>query len=217
MRHTTAFLIAGLLFWLAGAAQALSSDRIVVRDMSGRAVAPLDSARSTPEFHRKPDNSDQPASSKTSERRATVLFFITTDCPIANACAPEIERIYQSYVQKHVAFYLVYVDASQGSAVVRKHHKEYGYSIPAVLDPDHLLVKKAGATVTPETALFSADGRLLYHGRIDDRAVAYGQVRAEPTRRDLRDTLDSYLQGKPIPVSHTNAVGCIIADLGRKH
>ncbi len=187
--------LAVLALWMALASSLPTvSARIVVNDVNGARVAPLEAG----------------------SRKATVLVFITNDCPIANACAPEIERIYRAYAAKQVTLYLVYVDPSLTAEAARAHRKAYGYTCPAVLDPKHLLVKFAEARVTPEAALVSATGKLLYHGRLDDRAVAFGQVRAQPTKRDLRDALDAYLSGKSILNSHTTAVGCSIADLGQK-
>ncbi len=180
------------LFWLLLALLASgAAGRIVVSDLNGARVAPLE----------------------TRARKAIVLFFITNDCPIANACAPEIERIYRKYGPKQVAMYLVYVDPSLSAAAALAHRKDYGYTCPALLDPQHLLVKSSGAKVTPEAALYDRSGRLLYHGRIDDRAIAFGQVRAQPTKLDLRDALDAHLQGKPVRTSYSKAVGCSIADL----
>src|ERR1700674_1680278 len=42
--------------------------------------------------------------------RATVLFFIATDCPISNFYAPEIQRICGEYGTKGVACSLLYED-----------------------------------------------------------------------------------------------------------
>lgn len=174
--------------------KAVAAERITVDTITGAKIVPLDGAK----------------------RRATVLIYITNDCPIANACAPEIERIYRAYAPKRVATYLVYVDGSLSPVEARSHHKAYGYTCPAVLDPEHRLVKAGHAVVTPEAAVFAPDGRLLYHGRIDDRAVAFGQVRAQPLRRDLRLALDALLNHRPIPRPPAPAVGCSISDLARK-
>ena len=209
MPRAATLLTISLMLLVATALPILATERIVVNDLNGVKVAPIggssDAAIMPPKS----------GANRHAARRATVLIFITTDCPIANACAPEIERIYRAYAPKQIGFYLVYVDASQTAKAVRKHHDEYGYTCPAVLDSEHKLVNRAQALVTPEAAIFAPDGRLLYHGRIDDRAVAFGQVRSHPTSHDLRDVLDAYLQRKPIPVSSTKAVGCFISDLRR--
>src|SRR5688500_1042688 len=40
----------------------------------------------------------------TDGRRATVLLFIATDCPISNAYTPEVNRIVEAYGPRGVAF-----------------------------------------------------------------------------------------------------------------
>src|SRR5207248_7360801 len=85
-------------------------------------------------------------------RRATVLLFITNDCPISNAYAPEIHRLCDQYTRQNIAFYLVYADPSLSTEDARRHYAEYGYRCPALLDRGHELAQRAGATVTPEAA-----------------------------------------------------------------
>ena len=80
-------------------------------------------------------------------------------------------------------------------------------------DRDHALVKTAGATITPEAAVFDARQRLVYRGRIDDRFVELGRERPAATQHDLRNALTAALAGKPVSPSHTQAVGCFIADM----
>src|SRR5262245_60109975 len=126
---------------------------------------------------------------------AIVLLFVDPQCPISNAYAPEILRLHQEFAPRGVAFDLVYADPDRSEAEVRRHVDEFGYTMTALLDPEHRLVARAGATVTPEAALFLPDGALVYHGRIDDRFVELGKQRAAPTRRDLRDALEAVLRG----------------------
>ena len=149
------------------------------------------------------------------DRKATVFFFITHDCPISNSYAPEIERIYKTYIAKKIAFFLVYVDPTLSAEEAKKHHSEFAYTCPALLDPKHELVKLTGATVTPEATALSANGKLLYRGRIDDRAADFGKVRAHPKQRDLRVALDSIAAGKKVARPITKPVGCFIADLSK--
>lgn len=142
--------------------------------------------------------------------RASVLFFITTDCPIANSFAPEIHRIVAEYGPRGVDFTLVYTDLTQTPETVKRHAREYGYAPPARLDQDHVLVRRHGITVTPEAVVLAADGTRLYRGRIDDRYLAPGQYRLQPTSCDLRDALEAVLAGRPVPVAETKAVGCFV-------
>lgn len=143
--------------------------------------------------------------------RIAVLFFMTTDCPIANAYAPEVNRIIDKYSKRGVAFYIVDVDYGLTAEEARKHAHEYGYTCTTLLDPLHTLAGKAGATVSSEAVVVGPQGSIVYRGRIDDRAVGYGKIRPAPTHQDLRVTLDDVLAGQQVPVPHTPCVGCIIS------
>jgi hypothetical protein len=143
-------------------------------------------------------------------RRATVLLFITNDCPISNGYAPEIHRLCDAYTKQGIAFYMVYSDPDLSLADARKHYQEFAYKCPAVSDPKHELASKAGATVTPEAAVYLPDGRMIYRGRINDLYLDYGKARYAATTSDLKDVLESIAQNHPLPPHITTAVGCPI-------
>jgi hypothetical protein len=143
----------------------------------------------------------------------TVLFFLMTDCPIANRYAPEIQRICTEYGPKGAQCFLVYVDPSTTGAAVRQHKEDYKYSCcPAILDSEHQLVRKAGATVRSEVAVFSNTGELKYRGRIDNFYAGVGAPRQLVTQHDLRDTLDALIAGRKVPNPITQAFGCFISN-----
>ncbi len=143
--------------------------------------------------------------------KAQVLLFIRTDCPISNRYAPELERLYNVYSKFGIDFLLVYAEPGLTPAAMKQHAREYGYSIPAVLDPDHHYVLRAKARVTPEAAVFVKD-KLVYLGRIDDSYTAIGKGRAQPEHRDLEEELSAISAGK-VPAFHqTTSVGCVIED-----
>lgn len=149
---------------------------------------------------------------KASHGKLVVLLFVRTDCPISNRYAPEIRRLSAEHSAK-VRFWLVYPDKKETPQRIRAHDKEYGYSISALRDPDHALVKFAEATITPEAALFAPEGWLVYHGRIDDWFVEMGRARSAPTTHDLEDAIEAAVKSPHAAVKPTQAVGCYIADL----
>lgn len=144
--------------------------------------------------------------------KPTVLIFVRTDCPISNRYAPELIRLYKEFSARAV-FYLVYADPANTAAVIHQHMAEYGYTFDALRDPGHDLVKLAKARVTPEAAVFSVGGQLLYHGRIDNRYVDFGKSMPQATIRDLEEALRSVVSGKPVQVASTAAIGCFLADV----
>jgi hypothetical protein len=147
------------------------------------------------------------------EARASVLFFLTPDCPISNSYAPEINALVKENAVRPLRFYAVYVDPYLTAPSARKHATAFGYRCPVLLDPRHRLVAATGVTTPPEVAVVTADGRVAYRGRIDDRYPRIGVHRQAPTRRDLRAALASVLADRPVATPRTTAVGCAIPEL----
>lgn len=143
-------------------------------------------------------------------KRAVVLLFVTTDCPLSNAYVPELNRIHDAYAARGVAFYAVQGDGTVSLEEARRHVKDFGYTFPYLMDPKETLAAAAGATATPEAAVFSPSGDLLYLGRVDNRQEDFGKQRVQITEFDLRDALDAILAGKPVPHARTKALGCAI-------
>lgn len=163
---------------------------LAFQDLDGHAVAPLE----------------------VEGARAHVLLFTTVDCPIANGYAPAIGRLAGEYTGAGVRFFLVHVDPAVDAARAREHARDYGYTFPVLLDPEHALVAAVGATVTPEVAVLDGSGELAYLGRIDDWYAALGKKRRRATTSDLADALDAVLDGRPVEVTRAPAVGCLIPD-----
>jgi len=142
--------------------------------------------------------------------KATVLFFLGTECPLSNRYIPEINRISREYSAKGFVFFAVNADPSESAEVIRAHDEAYALEIPTLRDPEHVLVRQAGAIVTPEVAVVTSDGGVRYVGRIDDRAVDFGKVRLTPKRADLRLALEELLGGKPVSLPVARSIGCAI-------
>ena len=172
---------------MAGIAYATSSP-IVVKDVAGKSLT----------FFSKTN-----ASSKT-----VVFIFVLPDCPICNSYVPELKRLRRAFPE--IEFYRVYADPDMTTAEARQHSNEYDFGFPGLLDPTQQLVRKSGATRTPEAAVFSPDGKLLYRGRIDDRYVDFGKKRDRPGQRDLENALRSILEKQPARWPDVPPIGCFI-------
>lgn len=142
-----------------------------------------------------------------------MFVFARSDCPISNRYAPEVRRLYEEYSPRGVAFWLVYPDPDETGESIRGHLESYGYPLEALRDARHRLVALTGAEVTPEAAVFLADGELVYRGRIDDRYVNFGMARPEPRRRDLEEVLEAVAAGRRPEPRTAPAVGCAIREL----
>jgi hypothetical protein len=148
--------------------------------------------------------------------KALVFLFTSTDCPISNRYAPEVRRVSEEFTPRGVVFRLIYPGRADTAAAIRAHVDafSYGGAAGAYRDPVLALAKFVGATVMPEAAVV-VKGKVVYHGRIDDRYVDLGLERPAPTTHDLADALTAALEGRPVPHPVTQAVGCFIADVAR--
>ena len=191
--HTTRFVRLLLAVIVAAGLASLASSRSAGNtafDLAGNPVNPL----------------------KSGGGRIVVLVFVRTDCPVANRYAPRIQKLSEQHAAK-AAFWLVYPSKAESAEMIQKHEREYGYKIPALRDPQHVLVKESQVEITPEVAVFSTDRRLVYHGRIDNLYEDIGRTRSVATTHELEDAISAALGGKSVEVGATHGVGCYISDL----
>lgn len=143
-------------------------------------------------------------------KRAVVLFFTMTDCPLANGYVPEMNRLRASYGPQGVAFYAVQSDTTVSEAAAKKYAQDFQYSFPMLNDPGLTLARLTGAKVTPEVAVLSPSGQVLYLGRIDNKVEDLTRPRYAATEPELRNALEAVLAGKAPKEASTRAVGCAI-------
>jgi peroxiredoxin len=146
-----------------------------------------------------------------SAAKAVVLFFTTTDCPIANSYVAEMNRIHDAYAARGIAFFAVQTDLAIPEADVIQYARDFRYGYPLLLDREQVLVRYVGAAITPQVAILGGDGKLMYLGRIDDRVADFGKQRQKATVLDLRNSLDAVLAGRPVAHAATKSIGCAIA------
>ncbi len=151
---------------------------------------------------------------KMSGRPATVVVFVTVDCPISNQYQPELERLRKRFEPDGVGFFQIQVDPAVTGAAVEKHAKEYQVGGISVLDPKHTIVKAFGAKLTPEAFVVDRTGKVAYQGRVDDRYSSLGQQRAQVKSHDLADAVRAVLVGKRPKVAKTEAFGCLMPRIG---
>lgn len=144
------------------------------------------------------------------QTKAAVFVFIAKDCPIANFYQPELRRLTREFSPQGVEVFQVHPDPDVTLEEARKHAREFSLLNEVILDPKQDLVRRFGATVTPEAVVLRPDLTIAYRGRIDDSYSTYGKRRPEPTTRDLQEALTAVLAGRNPATPRTKAVGCLI-------
>jgi hypothetical protein len=99
-------------------------------------------------------------------------------------------------------------DRSGGNSFdeMRAYAKAQSYTWYYALDEKSILADAFGASRTPECYLFDKNGKLVYHGAIDDSPGDPQQVK----RHHLQAAIDETLAGKEVSVKETRSVGCSI-------
>jgi Redoxin len=90
---------------------------------------------------------------------------------------------------------------------MQAYAKGQSYSWYYALDDKSILADAFGASRTPECYLFDKNGKLVYHGAIDDSPGDPNQVK----RHHLQIAIDEMLAGKEVSVKETRSVGCSIS------
>jgi len=144
--------------------------------------------------------------------KVTVLVFLRTDCPVSSRYAPVIQQISKQYAGS-AKFWLVYPDKNETPQAIRKYLADYGYNLPALRDPGHVLVKLGRVQITPEVAVFDHNHQIVYDGRIDDWYIELGRARPAPTTHELEDAIRAAAADKPTAKNEVRGVGCYISDL----
>jgi len=142
-------------------------------------------------------------------KKAVVVVFLDTECPLANLYLPSLIELHKAYAGKGVQFLAVYANEHDTFVGVSAYAQEREVAFPVLKDFDQHAATAFGVKRTPEAFLLDAKRVIRYHGRIDDQ-YGIGVRRAMPTRRDLKEALDELLADKAISVAKTEAAGCLL-------
>jgi peroxiredoxin len=142
----------------------------------------------------------------TKSHKATVVMFIATKCPYSNAYNDRMKKMADEYAAKGVQFVGINSNSTEPADEVQKHGKEHGFGFPLMKDPSNKVADMYDARRTPEVFVIDAQGKVRYHGRIDENYEDAAKV----TSPDLRNALDSVLSGQPVAKAETKAFGCTI-------
>ncbi len=148
------------------------------------------------------------------EKKAVVIVFVDTECPMANLYIPTLIALHKEYAEKGVQFVAINSSNQDVFINVSAHAQERNVPFPVLKDFDQKVADAFGAERTCEAFLLDANRVIRYHGRIDDQ-YGVGVSRDKPTRRELKEALDEELAGRPITVSRIEVEGCPIERSGK--
>ena len=138
-------------------------------------------------------------------KKATVVMFISTECPVSNAYNERITALYNDYKDQEVQFVGINSNKNESIKEIAEHNKANKFHFSVLKDLKNEIADKFGARRTPEIYLLDEKRILRYHGAIDNSQKA-------PETHYLRAVLNLVVAGKEIPkdLKKTKAFGCTI-------
>lgn len=143
-------------------------------------------------------------------KQATVLVFLSTECPMSNGYIPTLNRLAETFESEGVVVVGVNSNAGQSLKEISRHARDFSVGFPVLKDPGGVVARALGATTCPQVFLFDAQEQIAYRGRIDDRYVRRGGAARAVGRADLELAIKAVLSGEPVEVAMTRPLGCLI-------
>lgn len=150
--------------------------------------------------------------------KITLVIFLCAHCPYVLHVVPELARISREYSEKGVQCVGITSNDPQAypqdaPAPTHQFATAAGLSFPIVFDADQTVAHAFSAACTPDFYLFNTEGRLIYHGQMDDSRPMRGPDRPErgtPNGASLRAALEAALSGTAPTGPQLQSIGCSI-------
>ena len=145
------------------------------------------------------------------EKKATVVMFISTQCPVFDDYNERIVALHNDYKNQGVQFIGLNSNRNESVEEIAEHNKTNKFDFVVLKDLRNEIADKFGARRTPEVYLLDEKRILRYRGAIDNS-------QKDPETHYLREMLDLVVAGKEIPEDRkkTKAFGCTIKRVRKK-
>lgn len=146
------------------------------------------------------------------DKKLRAVVFLSPECPLSRNYSLVLNQLREEN-KETTDIVGVFPGTSYLPKDYQAFREKYKIKFPLLTDSAKRLVGKLGAKVTPEVFLLDAHDKILYSGAIDNWAIDLGQKRSKATIHYLADAIASAVQGRPIALVSSKAVGCYINDL----
>ena len=144
------------------------------------------------------------------KKNGLLVMFSCNTCPYVIKNQQRTRDISNYALKNEIGVILINSNEGQRSSddsyeAMKQYAKNQGYNWYYTIDEKSVLADAFGANRTPENFLFNQEGKLVYHGAIDDNPEE-----SSVTRKHLKEAIDEMLNGKDVSVKTSRSVGCTI-------
>ena len=134
-----------------------------------------------------------------------VFVFLSTQCPLAKRYTMRLRRLNEELSDDGVHLFAVFPNSNETDAAIKQYALKAEFGFPCIRDINGYLVRRFGATMTPQAFVVDRNSVIRYRGAIDDHRYE-DRVKASY----LHDALLALLSGQPIETPTTTSMGCSI-------
>ena len=146
---------------------------------------------------------------KFADKKAIVVAFLGTECPLAKLYGPRLENLQQKFGTDDVAVIGINSNKQDSLTEILAYSHRHKITFQMLKDVGNKVADAFAAERTPEVFLLDSTFAVRYHGRIDDQYFVGGS-RARPEISELSDAIQQLLAGEDIAVPETPVEGCHI-------
>ena len=148
------------------------------------------------------------------KKNGLLVMFSCNTCPYVIKNQSRTNEIAKHDLDKEIGVVILnsneaYRDDQDSYEAMKQYAADQGYAWYYLVDKNHTMADAFGANRTPECFLFDNNGKLAYHGAIDDNPSDAGSV----SRKHLKEAINESVTGKEVTVKQSKSVGCSIKRL----
>ena len=148
------------------------------------------------------------------KKNGLLVMFSCNTCPYVVKNQKRTNEICKFALENNIGVILINSNEAQRDDddsfdSMKEYAKKQGYNWYYTVDARSELADAFGAKRTPENFLFNKEGKLIYHGAIDDNPSDSDDVK----RKHLKEAVNEMLNEKDITVKTSRSVGCTIKRL----
>ena len=145
------------------------------------------------------------------KKNGLLVMFSCNTCPYVIKNQERTNAISEYALKNNIGVVLVnsneaYRSGEDSYDAMKTYAKDQGFKWHYVVDKNSEVADAFGANRTPENFLFNKEGKLVYHGAIDDNPSDASAVK----RNHLKEAINELTANKEISVKTSRSVGCTI-------
>ncbi len=145
-----------------------------------------------------------------SNYEGVLIIFMCNHCPYVKAKLEAIKEIHEKFGDKIAVIGINSNDSTNypedSFENMKKMARERDIKFDYLIDETQEIAKKYGAMCTPDPFLFDKEGRLVFHGRIDNAM----KPEDSPTDKTMINNIEKLLSDQKIEKNFDPSIGCSI-------